>query len=271
MGAIDSIDEFRSVVGLTTKFLVCGSLRADVPYSKVASTRKKDRRIGLGIMGLHEWLLKRGYHYAYNEELKEWMDVYRTESTVAAEEHASRFYLPPLKAHRAIAPTGTTAILAGTTSGIEPLYAVAYRRRHVGENNRWKEQVVVEAVAERLIEEYGLEPDEIETAFSIAEEEEGFERRVRMLHELQKDVDMGISSTINLQSWGSDSNNPDRAKHFARVLRGLCTGLRGITVYPNGSRGGQPLTPIPYAEATGKRDKVTTATEDNCISGVCNV
>jgi ribonucleoside-diphosphate reductase alpha chain len=268
MGAIDTLDEFRAAVHLTSKFLVCGSLRGEVPYPKVADVRKRNRKIGLGIMGLHEWLLKRGYKYEFNDELKEWMNVYREESESAAKTHAERFYIAPPKAYRAIAPTGTTAILAGTTSGIEPLYATAYRRRHVGENNRWREQFVIEAVAERLIRNYGIDPDEIETSLTIASDPE---RRIRMQYELQKFVDMGISSTVNLPAWGSDDNNPDRAKDFANILGRYCSGLRGITCYPNGSRGNQPLSPVPYEEAKAKRDSIVEATEDNCISGVCGV
>jgi len=64
MGAIDSLEEFRSVVRLASGFLVCGTVTADLPYKKVYEIRKKNRRLGLGLMGIHEWLLKRGYTYA---------------------------------------------------------------------------------------------------------------------------------------------------------------------------------------------------------------
>ena len=58
MGRIESVEEFKRRE-LATKFLVCGTLRAHLPYPKVDEVRKKNRRLGLGLMGIHEWLLKR--------------------------------------------------------------------------------------------------------------------------------------------------------------------------------------------------------------------
>ena len=56
---VDSIEELKDVVSLASKFLVCGLIRAHLPYEKVARVRQNNSRIGLGLMGLHEWLLKR--------------------------------------------------------------------------------------------------------------------------------------------------------------------------------------------------------------------
>ena len=80
MGAIDSIDEFRDVVRLSVGFLVCGTITADLPYDKVYEVRRKNRRLGLGLMGIHEWLLKRGESYEVTPELRQWLEVYREES-----------------------------------------------------------------------------------------------------------------------------------------------------------------------------------------------
>jgi ribonucleoside-diphosphate reductase alpha chain len=63
LGRIESVKEFSDIVELATKFLICGTLRADLPYAKVYETREKNRRLGLGIMGLHEWLIQRGSTY----------------------------------------------------------------------------------------------------------------------------------------------------------------------------------------------------------------
>lgn len=109
---IQSIDEFTSVVTLASKFLVCGTLRADLPYDKVYKIREKNRRLGLGLMGIHAWLLKRGQNYEVTPELHKWLKVYKDESERAANEHCNHLYISKPVAYRAIAPTGTIGILA---------------------------------------------------------------------------------------------------------------------------------------------------------------
>lgn len=152
MANIETIEEFKDVVRVASKMLVCGTLRATLPYGKVYEVRAKNRRLGLGIMGLHEWLLTRGYRYEINDELKKWLRVYKDESERSANVHCDRFYLSRPKGYRAIAPTGTISILAGTTSGIEPIYAVAYRRRYLTDGTKWKYQYVVDGTAQLLID-----------------------------------------------------------------------------------------------------------------------
>ena len=58
MSRILNITEFADVVTLATKFLLCGTIRGKVPYEAVERTRKKNRRLGLGLMGMHEWLIQ---------------------------------------------------------------------------------------------------------------------------------------------------------------------------------------------------------------------
>ena len=113
LGNIESLEQFKSVVQLASKFLVCGTLRADLPYEKVYKVREKNRRLGLGLMGIHEWLLKRGSGYEVTPELHKWLEVYRDESKRSADEHCDRFYISRPAAYRAIAPTGSIGILAG--------------------------------------------------------------------------------------------------------------------------------------------------------------
>lgn len=112
LGAVESKEELKDIVNVASKFLVCGTLRADLPYEKVAQVREKNRRLGLGVMGVHEWLLKKNYRYEMNDELREWMDIYEEESERSANEHCDRLYLNRPKGYRAIAPTGTIGILA---------------------------------------------------------------------------------------------------------------------------------------------------------------
>ena len=265
---IETIEELKDVVGLASKFLVCGLIRAPLPYEKVERVRQQNSRIGLGLMGLHEWLLKRGHKYEMNDELKKWMKVYETESERSANEHCERLFLSRPKGYRAVAPTGTISILAGTTSGVEPVHSVAYRRRYLTDGTRWKYQFVVDGTANYLIER-GVKPDEIESAVDLAED---VERRVKFQYELQKYVDHAISSTINLPEYGTEHNNSDHVVPFSKLLRKYGHGLRGLTFYPSGSRGGQPINPVPYEEAITKRGIIfEDNSEEQCLSGVCGI
>jgi ribonucleoside-diphosphate reductase alpha chain len=245
MGRIESRSEFRDVVALATKFLLCGTLEAQLPYDKVYRTREKNRRLGLGLMGMHEWLLKRGYRYEVVPELHEWLAVYRDVSNRTSASYADLLSVSRPVANRAIAPTGTIGILAGTTTGIEPLFAVAYKRRFL-KGVDWHYQYVVDGAAQEMINQYGVDPDSIESAIDLAYDPE---RRMKFQADVQDYVDQAISSTINLPAWGSDANNEDKVKPFADLLAKYAPRLRGFTVYADGSRGGQPLTPVPYKEA----------------------
>lgn len=264
LGNINSIEEFKSVCELGAKFLICGSLRADLPYEKVYKIREKNRRIGLGLMGIHAWLLQRGYRYEVVLELKQWLEIYKNESERAANEHCDRLFINKPVAYRAIAPTGTIGILSGTTTGIEPLFAVAYKRRFLTGGSQWKYEYVIDSTASILIEQYGIDPTTIETAYSLSN---NFEKRISFQASVQDFVDMSISSTINLSEWGSKDNNETHVQQFAQTLAKYAPRLRGFTCYPNGSRGGQPLTECSYEEAL-KHKGVTYAENDICdISG----
>ena len=266
---IETIEEFKDVVGLGAKFLACGLIRAQLPYEKVAEVRQKNSRIGLGLMGMHEWLLKRGYNYSFVPELEQWMKVYERESKRSADEHCDRLFLNRPKGYRAIAPTGSISILAGCGgSGVEPIHSVAFRRRYLTDGTKWKYQFVIDSSAEMMIKE-GIDPDKIETAVDLAADPE---RRIKFQHSLQKYVDHAISSTLNLPAWGSELNNEDKIPEFARVISKYAPGLRGLTVYPDGARGGQPITSVPYKEALSKRGVVfEDNSEEQCKSGVCGI
>lgn len=271
LGNITSLEEFKSVVSLASKFLVCGTLRADLPYEKVYKVREKNRRLGLGLMGIHEWLLQRGQKYEVTDELKQWLQVYKDESKRAADEHCDRFFISRPVAYRAIAPTGTIGILASTTTGIEPLFAVAYKRRYLTNGTQWKYEYVVDATAERMINEYGVAPDNIDTAYKLSHD---YERRIKFQADIQDYVDMSISSTINLPPWGSKGNSEQDVARFAQILSQYASRLRGFTCYPDGSRGGQPITEVDYETATKHKGTVFQE-HDVCIitgkGGSCGI
>ncbi len=246
LGRIENIDEMKTIVDLATKFLVCGTLVADLPYKKVHEIREKNRRLGLGLMGLHEWLIKRSYSYEVPYELHQWLRVYRGVSNSVADEFCDRLGISRCVAKRSIAPTGTIGILAGTSTGIEPIFAVAYLRRYLKDGTDWHYQYVVDSTAQELIDLYGTNPDDIQTALSLSKD---YESRIRFQAVIQEYVDQAISSTINLPAWGSELNNEDLVVPFARTLAHYAPRLRGFTCYPDGARGGQPLKSVDYKTA----------------------
>lgn len=246
------LERAKRVFYLVGKFLLCGTMVAKLPYQKVYEVREKNRRLGMGIMGVHEWLLKKNYRYEVTSELHEWLNAYRTQSETGANELADSMGINRPVAYRAIAPTGTIGIMAGTTTGIEPLFAVAYKRRYLKGQKEWHYQYVIDGTAKILINNYGIDPYTIETALSLSKD---YERRIKFQADVQDYVDMSISSTINLPEWGTELNNDTRVNDFARVLAKYAVRLRGFTCYPDGSRGGQPLTMVDYNEAKSQEGK----------------
>jgi ribonucleoside-diphosphate reductase alpha chain len=146
---------------------------------------------------------------------------------------------------------------------------VAYKRRFLTEGTKWKFQYVVDGTAQELIKNYSVDPDSIESALDLSSD---YERRLKFQADIQDYVDMSISSTINLPSWGSAGNNSNDVQRFTETLAKYATRLRGFTCYPDGSRGGQPLTSVPYSEAVKHKDAVYDEVIDICDitkGGVC--
>ena len=262
---IDDLNQLREVVTLATKFLLCGTLRAQLPYEKVSQVREKNRRLGLGLMGLHEWLIQRGGRYETTSELHRWLKVYEAESDKTSRDFATILSVSKPVAVRAVAPTGTIGILGGTSTGIEPIFAVAYKRRYL-KNRRWHYQYVVDSAAKEMIDLYGIKPENIESALDLASD---YERRLNFQANVQEYVDMSISSTINLPAWDTENNNEDKVEDFAQTLARYAHRLRGFTCFPDGCRGGQPLTAVPYNEAM---EKLGEEFEDNIQAhDICDI
>ena len=266
LAQVDSLQEFASLVELGTAFLLCGTLYSEVPYAEVADTRSKNRRLGLGLMGVYEWLALRGKPYAPDEELGMWLDAYKHGSDVAARHYAETLGVSEPVGKRAMAPNGTIAMIAETSSSIEPAFAAAIKRRYLKDGKTWVYQYSIDSLVERLVQK-GLDPDRLEYAYDLARDPE---RRVLFQAWFQQYVDQGISSTINLPS---PSEHAFTTGEFGHMLLRYLPHLRGITVYPDGARGGQPLTAVSYDEAAGSVgvEFEETSNESACISGVCGI
>jgi len=266
MAAFTSLEEFRQAVDLATLFLVAGTVYSDLPYDKVHATREKNRRLGLGIMGVHEWLLKRGKKYGPDDELAKWLEVYATSTEYAHKWADAVGVSRPIKT-RAIAPNGTIGIIAETTTSAEPIFASAFKRRvrnASAQGDTVQYEYVVDPTAARLVAD-GVDPAIIEDAYSLSYD---VERRVAFQHWLQQYVDHGISSTVNLPRVIDD---PAEQREFGEMLMKYLPGLRGITAYPDGSRGGQPLTAVPIEFALDKTGVRFEEAEDRCVGGLCGV
>jgi ribonucleoside-diphosphate reductase alpha chain len=238
---VEDLDEMRYLTELGTKLLLAGTEYSHVPYSEVERIREKNRRLGLGIMGVAEWLYARGKKYEPDAELEKYLVEY-ARSTNFAHHWADAWGLSRPVKTRAMAPNGTIGGVAETTTCLEPIYSVAQKRRYM-KHQTWFYQYTVDPTAKRLIDR-GVNPDDIEDAYSIEPE-----RRIAFQAWFQQYVDHGISSTINLPAWGSAANNESKVHAFGEMLLKYLPKLRGITCYPDGARGGQPLTPVKYATA----------------------
>ena len=264
MANISELEEFKDIVKYATLFLLAGTVYSDLPYDKVYEVRQKNRRLGLGLMGIHEWLLKRGYEYGENEELAEWLTEYQESDSWAQDYSLQHSLTVPVKT-RAIAPTGTIGLIAETTTGIEPIFCAAYKRRYLGKDKVWQHQYVVDPTARRLVEQNGVNPEDIEDAYTLSY---NVEKRIAFQAFVQQYVDHGISSTINLPYPITEEKE---LEDFKNTLYKYLPKLRGVTCYPDGARGGQPLTPASFEEAMNKEGVVFESEEENCVGGICGI
>lgn len=260
----ETVEAFHDDLPVMLAFLLAGTMISKLPIQAMYKVRERNRRIGLGLMGIHEWLLKRGYRYGPCEELGHWMDAYVQTGALANEICDSKSWSRPV-ATRSIAPTGTISIVAETTSGCEPIPYVAYKRRYLKGTDVFA-QYVIDPTAHRLIQS-GVDPNMIEDCTTLAAD---VERRIDFQVWLQERVDHGISSTINLPPWDSPLNNGAGVTRFGNALMQRLPKLRGITTYPDGSRGGQPFTQVPYEVAVRQLGvEFIDNSEQSCKTGVC--
>lgn len=264
LARIETVEELREVTEVATMLLLAGTVYSDVPYPRVAEVRERNRRLGLGFMGLHEWLLVRGKPYGPDEELDSWLAAWADTTENTARREAARLGLSTPVKTRAIAPTGTIGIIAETTTGIEPIFCKAFKRRYLGPDQRWLHQFVVDPTAKRLVGQ-GVDPDDIEDAYVLSFQ---LGRRLDMQAFVQRHVDHGISSTINLPRPLEPGHEQ---REFGEMLYDRLPRLRGVTCYPDGARGGQPLEAVGYDYALRQEGVVFESDEAACVGGLCGV
>lgn len=255
---------FAEGVKYSTLFLLCGGIYSHVPTDKIREVGIRNNRIGLGLGGVHEWLMVSGDGYQVTPELHKWLSIYEQESDSAAFVGAKQLSVAVPRGVRAIAPTGTIGILAETTTGIEPLFCKSYKRRYYKDGS-WFHQYVVDGAVKRLLEQ-GVKLENIQDAYDLT-----FKQRVKFQADVQNYVDMSISSTCNMAPWGSEQNNEEMLQKHSDTLLKYAKRLRGFTVYPDGCRAGQPLERVELKEAMEQEGKVFEEKENECLNGVCGL
>jgi ribonucleoside-diphosphate reductase alpha chain len=265
LNRIKNKNELAEITKLSTLFLLCGGIYSHTPTEKIRDIGLKNNRIGLGLGGIHEWLMMRGYEYEVVPELHQWLSIYEQESDAAAFMGAKQLGVSVPKGVRAIAPTGTIGILAESSTGIEPLFCKAYKRRYRNAEGAWVYQSVVDGSVKRLID-MGVKVSVIKDSYDLS-----FKQRVKFQADVQNYVDMAISSTCNMPSWGSETNNESNFEKNAKTLLKYAKRLRGFTVYPDGCRQGQPLERMDLEVALKEEGSVFEETEVECTNGVCGI
>ncbi len=259
----------------------------EYPIPEIADMSRRTRRIGLGVMGWSDLLIQMGIRYDSDEALalaREVMrfiqnETYRASGELAETrgpfpewEHSAYNTGPNARPMRnsapvTIAPTGTISIIAGASSGIEPLFALSYVR-NVMDNTRLVEgNTYFEAVArhegfysEELMEQLAavgsLEeldvPGWVKNVFRVSHDIDP-RWHVRMQAAFQEYTDNAVSKTINFPH---DATVDDVAEAYQSAYT---LGCKGITVYRDGSKSEQVLstgTTTEPAHTEGKSDVV---------------
>lgn len=262
------------------------------PLPEIQEACNDTRRIGLGVMGLHDFLLTCGLKYnspegleLVNKLMKKIKNyAYEASCELAAEKGSFTVFdaekvvksnfikgLKPtirkkIQEHGlrncallTIAPTGTTSMVCGVSSSCEPMFAPAYERRYFSDEER-KMEVVVHPLFKKYVEE-GKDVSHFQGAHQLSMRD-----HLEMQRTCQKHVDNAISKTINVPQGTS-------AEVLGELLIEYLPELKGVTVYPEGSREDQPLTPISLEEALKHlaNAKLEATSQDSCRSGVCEI
>ncbi|MCB4792341.1 MAG: vitamin B12-dependent ribonucleotide reductase [Elusimicrobia bacterium] len=238
------------------------------PIDKIAEMTRSNRKIGLGIMGWADALIQLEMPYNSHEALRLAEKVMsfihdkaREESEGLAEKRGAFPNFPKSvfsdgKPRRnatltTIAPTGTIGIIAGASGGIEPLFAIVYKRSNVLDNNEMfevnpyfetiaKEQgfhtpELMKKIAEKgSIKELKEIPEKIRRIFTTAHDISP-EDHIRVQAAFQKYTDNAVSKTVNFPH---DATKEDVAGVYSLAYK---LGCKGVTVYRDRSRDTQVL------------------------------
>jgi ribonucleoside-diphosphate reductase alpha chain len=266
-------DQLRETVRKAVRFLD-NVIDANVyVLPEIEKITKGNRKIGLGVMGFADMLIKMGIKYdtqqglEAGEKLMKFInDEGHKMSAELGEEKGSfpnfhgSIWEKDWKTMRnatvtTVAPTGTISIIGGSSQGIEPLFAIAYVREvaeslgrslieinPLFENIALREGFYSEDLMKKISKRTSTQdleeiPENIRRLFVTAHDISA-EWHVRMQAAFQKYTDNAVSKTINFPNWATP-NDIEKAYWLAYKL-----GCKGITVYRNASRETQVLRPV---------------------------
>lgn len=275
-GATVDRDRLARTVRVAVRFLDDVVTVNSYPTEELARAARRNRKIGLGVMGFAEMLIQLGVSYDSDRAVEladDTMELVDREALEASKDLARERGVYPawegsghqqegLRVRNAtrisIAPTGTISILADTSPSIEPLFAVAYRRKHVlgeeadgdkngaasiGELNPLllrelerrdldRDRIVARVLETGTLQEVEDVPEELRRLFVTALEVPP-DRHLEIQAAFQRHTDNSVSKTINLPA---DAEPGDVASIYRRAWE---KGLKGITIYRFGSKESQ--------------------------------
>ncbi|HEV8382040.1 MAG TPA: vitamin B12-dependent ribonucleotide reductase [Gemmatimonadales bacterium] len=274
-------DELRTAVHLTTHFLDNVIDANKYPLQEIDDLAKRIRRIGLGIMGWADLLVRLSIPYNSDEGValgRQLMEFIDEESKVASEKLAKQRgtfaewersiwgpdatcarnargeRIRPMRRLRncnltTVAPTGTISIIAGCSSGIEPLFAVAFMRNQAGvlmpdvnedfvaiaKREGWYSDELMQQIAEAGHIHFDAVPEKWQRVFVTAHDVTP-EWHIQMQAAFQEFTDSAISKTSNFPNEATEEY-VEQIYRYAYQL-----GCKGVTVYRDGARENQVLS-----------------------------
>jgi len=286
-------------IRLSVRFLDNVLDKNEFPLPIIKEISQKERRIGLGVMGLHDILLKMGIRYSSEKALEVTDSIM---SFIKKKAYEASIFLavekgqfPILDRNKFIEsgfckksltasirkkileygirncfiltcpPTGTTSIVASCSSGLEPMFAPVYRRNFNthkdfhSEMTNQTSEIVIHPLLKQFIES-GRDYSHFEGAHEITPEQ-----HCKMQEICQKHIDNAVSKTINLPSSATE-------KDLSEIILKHIKNLKGMTIYRDGSKGESPVMPLNLDEAKKYLDECKVERVDNsCPGGKCNL
>ncbi len=284
-------DKLADVATVAVRFLDDVIDVSRYPFPELGEATRATRKVGLGVMGLAELLAVLGIAYDSEEAVqlteRVMRRIQRSAHLASRRLAETRGAFPALADSRfahggprrnaqltSVAPTGTISLIAGTTAGIEPMFAIAFTRAIVG-----RHLLEVNPCFDRLARDRGFYSDELTAVIAQRGGVRGYSRlpadvraafptaaeiapewHLRMQAAVQRHVDAAVSKTVNLPA--AATVDDVRAIYLAAWK----ARVKGITIYRYGSHEGQVLS---YAAPEPALAQADTGFSGGCVGRTC--